>query len=163
MAASEAEVQEAVDGLIACGLAEPWPGRVLKIAHTVRPTGKMSIQEAALLAELLLRGAQTPREVRTSCRRMYAFPDRGEVEACLEVLLDADPPLVLRLPRAPGAREARVTHLLGGAPEAGRELCEADPGGSPPSRLVRLEAEIATLRAEVAQLRQAFEAFRALF
>ncbi|HJW73316.1 MAG TPA: YceH family protein [Geothrix sp.] len=161
---SEPEVQEAVDALIARGLAEHWPGRVLKIAHTAKPTWNTSVQEAAILAELLLRGPQTPGELRTNARRMYAFPDLGEVEACLGVLMDAEPPLVLRLPRAPGAREARVAHLLAGPVE----IDQAHPGpaahGVPKSgRLEQLETEVAALRTELTELRQAFETFRGQF
>lgn len=158
---AEPEVQEAVASLITRGLAEHWPGRVLKVAHTAKPTWNLSVQEAALLAELLLRGPQTPGELRTNTRRMYAFPDLDEVEACLAVLMDADPPLVARLTRAPGAREARVAHLLSGPVDAATAPQEAIP--SRPGRLDLLEAEIASLREELAELRATFDAFRAQF
>jgi len=160
---SEPEVQEAVEALISRGLAEHWPGRVLKIAHTAKPLWNTSIQEAAILAELLLRGPQTPGELRTNSRRMYAFPDLAEVEACLDVLMEAEPPLVMRLARAPGAREARVAHLLSGP----IELNPAQPPLAYPaprsSRMDELEAEVAQLRAQLDELRQAFEAFKAQF
>jgi uncharacterized protein YceH (UPF0502 family) len=158
---TELEVQEAVDTLITRGLAEHWPGRVLKIAHTAKPTWNLSVQEAALLAELLLRGPQTPGELRTNTRRMYAFPDLVELEACLAVLMDAEPPLVLRLARAPGAREARVAHLLAGSPESASAPRETMPART--GLIERLEAEVDALREELAELRQAFEAFRAQF
>ena len=160
---SEPEVQEAVAALISRGLAEHWPGRVQKIAHTANPTWNTSVQEAALLAELLLRGPQTPGELRTNCRRMYAFPDLAELEACLEVLMEAEPPLVLRLARAPGAREARVAHLLSGPIEAKATQASSGSTGNAPSRMDQLEGEVAALQAEVAELRQAFEAFKAQF
>lgn len=158
---TEPEVQEAVASLITRGLAEHWPGRVLKVAHTAKPTWNLSVQEAALLAELLLRGPQTPGVLRTNTRRMYAFPDLDEVEACLAVLMDADPPLVARLTRAPGAREARVAHLLSGPVDASTTPQEAIP--SRLGRLDLLEAEIASLREELAELRATFDAFRAQF
>lgn len=161
LSVTEPEVQEAVDTLISRGLAEHWPGRVLKVAHTAKPTWNLSVQEAALLAELLLRGAQTPGELRTNTRRMYAFPDLAEVEACLAVLMEADPPLVIRLARAPGAREARVAHLLSGAVDAPVASPESTPAR--PGRLDQLEAELTKLREELAELRQAFDAFRAQF
>jgi hypothetical protein len=161
LAVTEPEVQAAVTALIACGLAEHWPGRVLKIAHTAKPTWNLSVQEAALLAELLLRGPQTPGELRTNTRRMYAFPDLAELEACLAVLMDADPPLVVRLARAPGAREARVAHLLSGALELAATQQETTPSRA--GRVEALEAEVASLREELAELRQAFEAFKAQF
>ena len=159
---SESEVKEAVDALIAQGLAEHWPGRVLKIAHTAKPTWNLSVQEGALLAELLLRGPQTSGELRTNTRRMYAFPDLPEVEACLGVLMEAEPPLVLRLARAPGAREARVAHLLSGPVETtGTAAPEATPARS--GRIDQLETELTDLREELAELRNAFEAFKAQF
>lgn len=161
LAVSEPEVRGAVEALIARGLAEHWPGRVLKIAHTAQPTWNLSVQEAALLAELLLRGPQTPGELRTNTRRMYAFPDLDEVEACLAVLMEAEPPLVIRQTRAPGAREARVAHLLAGAGDvaaAPQESALPRPG-----RLDQLEAEITSLREELAALRAAFDTFKAQF
>lgn len=162
LAVTDAEVQAAVDALIARGLAETWPGRVLKFAHTAKPTWNLSVQEAALLAELLLRGPQTPGELRTNTKRMYAFPDLAELEGCLAALMEAEPPLAVRLARAPGAREARVAHLLAGPVAA--EVAAAKPAvPATPGRVDQLEAEVASLRGELAELRQAFEAFRAQF
>ena len=161
LAVTEPEVQAGVATLIIRGLAEHWPGRVLKIAHTAKPTWNLSVQEAALLAELLLRGPQTSGELRTNTRRMYAFPDLAELEACLAVLMDAEPPLVARLARVPGAREARVAHLLSGTPETAMAPQETTP--IRPGRMQELEAEISSLREELAELRQAFEAFKAQF
>jgi hypothetical protein len=158
---SEPEVQGAVESLVSQGLAEHWPGRVLKIAHTAKPTWNLSVQEAALLAELLLRGPQTPGELRTNTRRMYAFPDLAEVESCLAVLVEAEPPLVLRMARAPGAREARVAHLLSGPTDASLPPSEAAP--SRPGRMEQLEADVSSLRGELAELRSAFETFKAQF
>jgi uncharacterized protein YceH (UPF0502 family) len=161
LSVTEPEVQEAVAALIARGLAEHWPGRVLKVAHMAKPVWNLSVQEAALLGELLLRGAQTPGELRTNTRRMYVFPDLTELEACLAVLMEAEPPLAVRLTRAPGAREARVAHLLSGAPDTAVAAPEAAPAR--PGRLDQLEAEITSLREELAELRSAFEAFKAQF
>ena len=158
----EQEVQEAVGALLARGLAEHWPGRVLKIAHTAKPTWNLSLQEAALLAELLLRGPQTPGELRTNTRRMYAFPDLTEVEACLEVLMEAEPPLVVRLARAPGAREARVAHLLAGAVDT-QSAGAPEAAATRPGRLEQVQADVSALREELAELRSAFEAFKAQF
>ncbi|WP_306672471.1 YceH family protein [Geothrix fuzhouensis] len=162
LAMTEAEVQAAVDALIARGLAEPWPGRVLKVAHTAKPTWNLSVQEAALLAELLLRGPQTPGELRTNTRRMYVFPDLAELESCLTALMEAEPPLALRLPRAPGAREARTAHLLSG-PVAPETAPQGPTVPLAPGRMDQLEAEVSTLREELAELREAFEAFKAQF
>jgi hypothetical protein len=162
LSSTEAEVQEAVASLIARGLAENWPGRVLKVAHTAKPTWNLSVQEAALLAELLLRGAQTPGELRTNTRRMYAFPDLAELESCLAVLMEAEPPLVLRLARAPGARETRVTHLLCEVTET--PATSASAATPPrPGRIEQLEAEVISLREDLTELHKAFEAFKAQF
>lgn len=163
LALGEAEVLEGLEELQVPGLAETWPGRVTKYAHTAKPTWNLSVQESALLAELLLRGPQTPGELRTNTRRMYAFPDLAEVEACLGVLMEAEPPLVVRLPRAPGAREARVAQLLAGPPPEGATAPQAAAPGPSSARLEALEAEVTALRAELAELRQAFEAFREQF
>lgn len=165
MQVAEGDLAAAVEGLVAQGLAEHWPGRVAKVAHLAKPRWNLSVQEAALLAELLLRGPQTPGELRANTRRMYAFPDMAELEACLGALLEADPPLALRLPRVPGSREARVAHLLGETPTGDAEA-PATPALASPARggrLEALEAEVSALRTELAELRAAFEAFRAQF
>lgn len=159
---AEAEVQAAVETLIARGLVETWPGRVVKFAHTAKPTWNLSVQEAALLAELLLRGPQTPGELRTNTKRMYAFPDLAELEGCLAALMEAESPLAVRLARAPGAREARVAHLLAGPVAAEAAPVRTSPSAAP-GRVEQLEAEVASLREELGALRQAFEAFRAQF
>lgn len=165
MQVTEEDLSAAADNLVNLGLAERWPGRVVKLAHLAKPLWNLSVQESALLAELLLRGPQTPGELRTNTRRMYAFPDMAELEACLGALLEADPPLALRLPRTPGSREARIAHLLGGTPAEGMKPAPlaAVPSSARPDRLEALESEVAGLRAELAELRQAFEAFRAQF
>jgi uncharacterized protein YceH (UPF0502 family) len=163
LSVTEGEVQMAVATLIEKGLAEHWPGRVLKIAHTAKPTWNLSVQEGALLAELLLRGPQTPGELRTNTRRMYAFPDLAEVDGCLAVLMESDPPLVLRLAKAPGAREARVAHLLSGPVEAGGSPLPISEAPARTGRIERLEVEVESLRNELAELRSAFEAFKAQF
>jgi uncharacterized protein YceH (UPF0502 family) len=91
---------------------------------------------------------------------MYAFPDMAELEASLALLLEAEPPLAERLPRAPGARESRLRHTLG---EVGAEPAST-PAAIPESgRLEALAAEVAVLRTDLAALREAFEAFRAQF
>lgn len=158
---AEADLEAPVAQLVALGLAEPWPGRVAKVAHLAKQQWNLSVQECALLAELLLRGAQTPGELRANTRRMYAFPDMAELEGCLQALLEAEPPLAERMPRAPGAREARLRHLLG--EETASAPAAPGPDVARRDRLAELEQEVAELRDELAALRAAFEAFRAQF
>ena len=162
MAVAESEAEAAVESLVDQGLAERWPGRAMKYAHLAKQTWHLAEQEAAILAELLVRGPQTPGELRTNTKRMYAFPDLAEVEAALASLMEAEPPLVLRLAKAPGAREARVAHLLSGPVDAGAPMpASATPSGG--GRVADLEAEVASLRAELGALRADFEAFKGQF
>jgi uncharacterized protein YceH (UPF0502 family) len=135
--------------------------RALKYEHRLEEALHLSVQEEALLVELLLRGPQTPGELRSRCTRMYAFQDLDEVEAGLGALMEAEPPLAVRLPRAPGAREARLAQLLSGP-------VETDTPGAPlatpaPSRVALLEAEVERLRTELGALRGEFETFKAQF
>ncbi len=161
LAVAEAEVEAAVDSLVDQGLAERWPGRAMKYAHLAKQTWHLAEQEAAILAELLLRGPQTPGELRTNSKRMYAFTDLMEIDAALASLQEAEPPLVVRLAKAPGAREARVAQLLGGPVEIGAPVVMASaPGGG---RLAELEAEVASLKDALAALRAEFEAFKEQF
>jgi uncharacterized protein len=136
--------------------------RVPKYGERVLEALGLSVQEAAILAELLLRGPQTQGELRNRCGRMYPFADHQEAETVLELMAGAEHPLVAALPRTPGTKEIRYAHTLG------------DPADSPsvspstevvqtPSRLERLEGEVAALRQELAEVREAFEAFKAQF
>lgn len=158
LAVSDGEAQGAAEALVAMGLAETWTGRALKFAHLAKQRWMLSEQELAVLAELLLRGPQTPGELRTNGKRMYGFADLAEVEAALDALLTAEPPLVVRLAKAPGAREARVAHLLAGPVEAAAPVAAV----ALPARS-GLAEEVSRLRDELAALRSEFEAFKAQF
>ncbi len=132
---------------------------------------KFSPQELAIVCELLLRGPQTPGELRSRASRMAPFTDVSEVETVLQNLLEREAgPLVARLPREPGRREARYMHLFGGEPppQAIREDAVDDPGqtvempavemqrvesGTLASRVARLEDEVRLLRAELDELK----------
>jgi len=164
LAVDEAAVLDGLEGLRGRGLIYVFSGagaRVLKYEHRLEEALHLSVQEAALLAELLLRGAQTPGELRTRCTRMYAFQDLAEVEAGLQALMEAEPALALRLPRAPGAREARIAHLLLGPIDI--EAPGAPLATHAPSRMALLEAEVEQLKAQLAALRAEFEAFKGQF
>ncbi|HEX9106911.1 MAG TPA: YceH family protein [Longimicrobiales bacterium] len=119
--------------------------------------------ETAALGVLMLRGPQTPGEIRTRSGRLFEFRDVPHVEVTLQSLATLSDPLVVQLPRRPGQKEVRYAHLLSGEPPA-----EAEPApGSMPSpraeaaaRLGALEEEVQALRAEVAQLRGLVEEVR---
>ena len=121
---------------------------------------------------LMLRGPQTVGEIRGRTGRLYEFADLSEVEATLEGLARRDEPLVLKLPRQAGRKEARYAQLLSGPPEveeAGDEHATHaatranTPRASEGERVARLEAEVESLRREVGELRQQFDEFRRQF
>lgn len=142
--------------------------RVPKYEHLVRLRHSLPPAEQAVLALLLLRGPQTPGELRQRAERMHTFADIATVEACLEHLAEKYPPMVVALPKAPGTKETRFAHTLGGA-EALALLADAQADkhahGSPAARgrTAELEEEVRRLRQEVDALREAFERFRAQF
>lgn len=153
----EDTVQSALDALRDRRLVATVQGagsRTLKYAQRLTATRGLAVQEAALLGELLLRGPQTPGELRARCTRMYPFQELEEVEAALAMLAEAEPePLAVRLPRAPGMKEARHAQLLGG-PVANPEQTPAPVG---------LAAQVAELTEELRTLRAEFEAFKRQF
>jgi len=131
--------------------------RAVKYAQRLTEARNLSVQEAAVLAELLLRGPQTPGELRGRSTRMYVFQGLEEVEAALAMLAEAEPPLALRLARAPGMKEARHAQLLAGPVDPQ----EAGAPGQPTP--LTLAAQVATLTAELARLREEFETFKRQF
>jgi uncharacterized protein YceH (UPF0502 family) len=176
MALGETEVQQLVDLLVRKHVVMERSGfgsRVPKYQHCYCNTEfsglKFTPQELALVCELLLRGPQTPGELRSRAARMAAFADSAEVERALEALAArAEGAVVQRLPRQPGRREARYAQLLTGElsaeltaePAAGLEPpARASPAGD--ARVELLEAELRTLRAELAELRRELGELRA--
>ncbi|ATA17956.1 hypothetical protein EDC48_10169 [Gibbsiella quercinecans] len=114
---------------------------------------KLSPAEVAVIATLLLRGPQTPGELRTRTNRMYEFSDVGEVEQVLSTLAEReDGPFVARLAREPGKRESRFMHLFSGA-ASDVPLPAEDSGDSTLSaRVAQLEDEVVALKQQLAQL-----------
>jgi hypothetical protein len=155
---SEAQVQEALDGLKRRSLAFTSRGsRVDRWEHNFQRAMVVPEQSAVLLGLLMLRGPQTAGELRIHAERWYRFADISSVEAFLDEMQsrteDKGGPLVLQLPRAPGSREARWAHLLCGPVEI------SNPADAPAPAAVSsggLAARVAMLEAEVAQLRAAF-------
>ena len=163
---TEEEVRQALHALEDLALTTPVrDARVPKYEHRARTVLNLRRDETAVLCLLLLRGPQTPGELRSRADRLFAFDDLAAVQSTLERLADrpsaqADGaaeaattgPLTTILPRQPGSREARYTHLLGGLPDlssaaysAASEKTDAGNSASQSQRLAQLETEIAIL------------------
>jgi hypothetical protein len=151
-------------------------GRVARFEHRMGEALNLGRRECALLCTLLLRGPQTPGELRGRSERMHRLEDLDEVQLVLQKLIDHDPPLVKLLPRQPGTKEARYVDLFGGhAVGVSGQLSDASvdnasafsgANAAPASgeeRVLTLEAQIAQLRAEFEVLRQQFAEFRSQF
>lgn len=146
---SEAEISEAIDGLRELSLVVESSGsRVTRYEHNFQRGVGVPEQSAVLLGLLMLRGPQTAGELRINADRWYKFLDIASVEAFLEELQDRAEekggPLVAKLPRAPGAREQRWAHLLGGPVDMSIPA-EAPPrpaAAVPEERLQALEARV---------------------
>jgi uncharacterized protein YceH (UPF0502 family) len=153
---SEADVIAAIDRLRQDTLViESSGGRVARYAHNLQRVLQLPSEAVALLAVLLLRGPQTPGELRINAERLHRFSDLSSVEAYLAQLAARSPPLVAALARAPGAREIRWAHLLGDARSSQQAFAPAAQAAPDPpaDRLEVLEARIAALEAELAALR----------
>ena len=166
----ERVVTEAIDTLRGKNLVYIFYGsesRVPKYKHMMREVYTLSPAELAAMCVLMLRGAQTVGEIRGRTGRLHNFEGLQEVEATLDGLARRDAPLVTKLPRQAGRKEARYAHLLSGMPdveEAGEDAVHAShTRGSSGERTARLEAEVEALRTEFAELRRQFEEFRKQF
>jgi uncharacterized protein YceH (UPF0502 family) len=166
----ERTVEDAIDSLRRKNLVYVFYGsesRVPKYKHMMREVFELSGPELAALCVLMLRGPQTLGEIRGRTGRLHEFADLAEVEAALDALARRDEPLVVKLPRRPGQKDARYAHLLAGPPaepEPGDAGADAAPARETAGeRMARLEAEVASLRGEVAELRRQLEEFRRQF
>jgi uncharacterized protein YceH (UPF0502 family) len=167
--ATEAEVLTAVDSLKALSLVFEGSGsRVVRFEHNLGRRLGVPGQSVALLAVLMLRGPQTAAELRLNTERLHKFADISSVEGFLEELATREPVRVLKLPRAPGKREARWAHLLCGevalpAAASGVLISGGAVAGAAWSvdvsagELAALKAEQARLAAEVVQLKSLVE------
>lgn len=142
-------------------------GRVTRFEHRMGDALNLGRRESALLCTLLLRGAQTPGELRGRSERMHRIEDLDEVHLVLQKLVEHDPPLVKLLPRQPGTKEARYVDLFsaddGGWNDAAQAVGDIAAPAPREDRIMALEAEITRLRAEVEALRQQFADFRGQF
>jgi uncharacterized protein len=145
--------------------------RVQKYRHRFTEAFDLSEGEAAVLGLLLLRGPQTPGELRGRAERLHAFSTVDEVEEVLRALSGREAPLVRRLPRQPGRKEHRWGHTLCGDIEGDSEVETQAPREAPVFREIRsdrerlgaLEAEVASLRQEILELREEVAQFRRQF
>ncbi len=166
----EDAVKQALRTLEKKGLAGPadnMESRVTKYEHRLQEAYNFTRHEIAILCELLLRGPQTPGELRNRADRMHKFEDLGIVQTTLRRLMEREPPLVKILRRQPGTKEARYAHLLSGDVQgweaAPGEEAPADNRSTSSERIARLENEIENLHKEIADLKQQFAAFRKQF
>jgi uncharacterized protein YceH (UPF0502 family) len=163
----EEDVRQAIhrlEDLRLAGRARGADGRVTKYEHWLGEFFNFSRAETALVCVLLLRGPQTPGELRGRTERLHRFDELTEVLAAMQKLMEREPPLAAVLPRQPGTKESRYAHLLSGGVEAvsaaenalGRRApsqgAELDAGQE--ERIVRLEAIVAEMRQEMTVLRQ---------
>ncbi len=148
--------------------------RVTKYEHRLQEAYNFHRHEAAILCVLLLRGPQTPGELRTRTERMHSFDDLSAVQSGLQHLIKREPPLVKVLPRQPGTKESRYAHLLSGDMEVVESKPEIAAGATTlpadGERIALLEKEVAALRnsvadfqKEIADLRQQFAQFKKQF
>jgi len=149
------------------GPADNMESRVKKYEHRLQEAFNFTRHEIAILCELLLRGPQTPGELRNRADRMHRFDDLGIVQSTLQRLMKREPPLVKVLPRQPGTKEARYAHLLSGDVETWYREPEPGPivisGSSMGEQIARLEGDVAVLQREIADLKKQFADFRRQF
>jgi uncharacterized protein len=182
MTLDESAVRDALTTLQEKHLAGPASGadsRVSKFEHRLQEVFNFDRREVAVVCVLLLRGAQTPGELRGRTDRMYHFEALDDVVSTLDHLAQREPPLACALPRQPGTKESRYTHLFSGEPAEG-SMSQAPPSTStgqamPASaspmqedssnkdRLTHLEEEVSSLRRELSEIQQQLAAFRKQF
>lgn len=165
MSLDEGTVSQAIDTLRRRGLVRSIQGigsRVPKYSHLLAEVGDLTRAELAVLCVLTLRGSQTQAEARSRSARLMPDDAATALDMALESLSTRAAPIVMRLARQPGQKEARYAHLLGGAP-----LMEEDrPSAAVPAvpdRVAVLEQAVQDLRNEVADLRAELSAFRRQF
>lgn len=171
MSLDEESVRRALVSLQERRMAGPAGGadsRVTKYEHRLQEVFNFDRRETALICVLLLRGAQTPGELRGRSERMHRFETLDDVQSALQKLMEREPPLVRVLPRQPGTKESRYMHLFSGdagipaVTDVASPSFVADRNGDG-LRIAALEGEVGRLRQEVEELRQQFADFRDQF
>jgi len=161
MAYTEGEVGHTVRELESLGLVrEAWGARVAKYEHQAGKVLGLQSKGLALLCPLMLRGPQTPGELKNNAHRLFEFDGLDDVQYTLQRLAEQEPPLVVALPRQPGQKEVRFAQLLGGEPDLAQyeaksaaPAISAEPATSDlVERVAALEATVETLRLEIEDL-----------
>jgi uncharacterized protein YceH (UPF0502 family) len=169
MQLDEDTVRDALDGLQQQRMAGPARGadsRVTKYEQRLQEVFNFTRGETAVLCVLLLRGPQTPGELRGRTERLHSFETLEDVLSALQKLMQRDPPLAKVLPRQPGTKESRYAHLLGGdvvevtLPAQPIPQVDSNAGAD---RIAKLEEEVSELRRELGGLRDQMERFRKQF
>lgn len=167
----EEEVRQALSTLQEKRLGGPASGadsRVTKYEHRLQEVFNFTRGEIAAFCVMLLRGPQTPGELRGRTERMHHFETLDDVQYSLQRLIQRDPPLVKMLQRQPGTKENRYAHLLAGEIEEAsveRTLSSASPRPTSEdnNRIARLEEEVTNLKTEIEALKKQFAEFRKQF
>jgi uncharacterized protein YceH (UPF0502 family) len=158
MTLDEESVRNALSSLQERRMAGPAGGadsRVTKYEHRLQEVFNFDRREIAILCVLLLRGPQTPGELRGRTERMYRFETLDDVQSTLQRLADRQPSLIAVLPRQPGTKESRYMHLFsGGAPPPREITLTSRPENSEDERIANLEAEVSSLKRVVEDLRR---------
>lgn len=169
MSLGDTEIQTAIDSLRDQSLVYLYYGsgtRTVKYKHMLPSVYELDAAGVAVMAVLMLRGPQTIGEIRERSGRMHEFGDLNEVQETLDDLSRRDEPLLVRLERQPGQKEARYAHLLSGEvdvsslPTPGEKRSS---GSADASRLEALETEVASLKNELAEFKATFDEFRKQF
>ena len=170
MQLEEDAVRDALEGLQQQRMAGPARGadsRVTKYEQRLQEVFNFTRQEIAVLCVLLLRGPQTPGELRGRAERLHRFEALEDVQSALQKLMQREPPLAKVLPRQPGTKESRYAHLLAGDVVEAEVPVHAGVGGASNSgdaeRISRLEEEVVELRRDLAEVKDSMERFRRQF
>jgi uncharacterized protein len=169
---NENAVRDALASLQEKRLAGPAGGadsRVPKYEHRLQEVFNFDRREIAIICVLLLRGPQTPGELRGRTERMYRFETLDEVQSALQKLMEREPPFARVLPRQPGTKESRYMHLFSGDNAAPTTAVAAPNsparvgGDHLETRVASLESEVSSLRAEIEELHHELAEFKRQF
>ena len=164
---SDTTVDETLDSLREKALVRRVTGsdmRVPKYKQNFTEEFSFSPEQTAVMCVLMLRGAQTPGEIKNRTGRLFNFENLSRVEDVLKNLMQREKPLVVKLPKQPGTKESRYTHLLSGEPAIDSAAAfEEETSAIDKERIDKLEEEVGNLKTEIAALKDKFEKFKKQF